>query len=63
MAHQVKSPPAMQETQEKTEEKKKKIECAFTPVADAYWCMAEPIQYFKVKNKKNKKIKNKLFIH
>ena len=28
----------------------------FTPVADACWCMAKPIQYFKVKKNNNKKI-------
>ena len=35
-----------------------------TPVADACWCMAKPIQYCKVQNnnnnKKFKKIKNKV---
>ena len=30
-----------------------------TPVADACWCMAKPIQYCKVKNNTNKKIKKK----
>ena len=28
-----------------------------TPVADACWCMAKPIQYCKVKNNNNNKIK------
>ena len=29
-----------------------------TPMADAYWCMAKPIQYCKVKkNNNNNKIK------
>ena len=28
-----------------------------TPVVDAYWCMAKPIQYCKVKKNNNKKIK------
>ena len=30
-----------------------------TPVADACWCMSKPIQYCKVKNNTNNKIKIK----
>ena len=26
------------------------------PVADSFWCVAEPIQYYKVKKKKEKQI-------
>jgi len=29
-----------------------------TPVADAYWCMAKPIQYCKVNNNNNKEKKD-----
>ena len=33
-----------------------------TPVADAYWCMAKPIQYCKVNNNNNKEKKITLII-